>query len=206
MDRSPLPVYSARGEFLRAPRLPTSPASDSRIPPPPTAAPAAGGWGIRGSRLVHSVGVGRVAAGGATEVEVPAVVCLVSICSSSGDGVPWSSFARGSTSLSSSIYGSVEFVEPLPVLARRRCRCLVSEGDVAFDQVGLAARGAGWRCHAEERRLPARRGVPPSPRLWRFGGGFRRRSVLLHGDEARVQLGPCCNFFVCLDFSVRNLV
>ena len=167
MDRSPLPVYSVRGDFLRVPRLPTSLAGDSRIPPPPAAAPAAGGWGICGSRLVHSVGVGRVAAGGATEVEVPAVVCLVSFCSSSGDGVPWSSVVRGSTSLSSSIYGSMEFVEPQPVPARRRCRCLVPEDDDAFDQDGLAARGTGWRCHAEGRRLPDRRGVPPSPSLWR---------------------------------------
>ena len=191
---------------MKVPVFLTLLAGDPWIPPPPTAAPAAGGWGIHGSGLVHSVGVVWEAVGGAMEVEVAAVWCLVSICSSSGDSALQSSVVCGSTSPSSSIYGSVEFVVPQPVPARRRCRCADLEGGVAVNQDGLAARDAGRRRQAEERRLPARRGVPPCPSFWRSGGWIRRRSVLLRGDEARVQQGPFCNFFMRLDFSVRFLV
>ena len=54
---------------------------------------------------------------------------------------------------------------------------------------GAAVLLAGWRCPVgtEERRLPSRLGRPPSPRSWRFGGGFRRRSGLPEDDDARVQ-------------------
>ena len=200
-----LRLQCRKRRFVSEPVFPTSLAGDPWIPPSLTAAPAAGGWGIHGSRPVYSVGVGRSSAGGAMEVEASVAVRLVSICSFSDGGVLRSSGVRGSTSLSSSISGFVELVKPHPVPASRRCLFRVLAGEDVLGQDGVAAHGAGWRRSAEEYRLPGRRGVPPSPSLWRIGGGFCRCSVLLQGDEATVQEGPTCNFFVFLDCSVRIL-
>ena len=66
----PLSPVHRKGELLGDPSLPTSLAVDPWIPPPPAAAPAAGGRGIHGSRLVHSVGVGLELAGGVLEAEM----------------------------------------------------------------------------------------------------------------------------------------
>ena len=67
----PFPFLSPdrEGELLGEPSQPTSLAVDPWIPPPPAAAPAAGGQGIHGSRLVHSVGLGLELAGGVLEAE-----------------------------------------------------------------------------------------------------------------------------------------
>ena len=77
---------------------------------------------MRGSRSVHSVGYGRVPAGGAMEVEALVVWCLRSARLSFGGGAPWSPGARRSTSSSSLIGGSARLVKPLPDLARRWIR------------------------------------------------------------------------------------
>ena len=71
------------------------------------------------------------------------------------------------------------------------------EGVLAVGQDGVAVCRAGWRCSgAEERRLPSREGEPPSPRVWRRCGGFRRRSGLLDDDDARAQKDFNVFFFV----------
>lgn len=140
------------------------------------------------------------------EAEVLLDRILLSVCFLFDIGAPRSSGVSGSTSSSSAFFGFGEFVVPLPVPARRRCRCTVPGGDVASDQDGVVLCGAGWRRSAEERRLPRRMGGPPSPSLRRRSGRFRRRNVLFGGDDARVQHGLLCNFFCCLDFSVRILV
>lgn len=96
-------------------------------------------------------------------------------------------------------------VAPCAAAARRSCgaRCPFAggrvmaatasedlEGAVAGDQAGVAVRCAGWRCFGtEERRLLARMGVPSSPSVWRSSDGFRRRSVLLGGDDDRARMG-----------------
>ena len=167
----------------------TSPASIRPIPHPPTAAPAAGGWEIDGSRRVHSVGSTRVAAGGAEETAASSECFL------------WA------TTFSAARVAPVERhggpVAPCAAAARLSCgaRCPRAggrvmavpafedlEGAVAGVQAGVAVRRAGWRCsRTEERRLPCRQGGPPSPCVWRIGGGFRRRSGLLGGDDARAQ-------------------
>ena len=66
---------------------------------------------------------------------------------------------------------------------------------------GVAVLPAGWRCPGtEERRLPSRSGRPPSPKSWRFGGGFRRRSGLPEDDDARVREDFVVIFFVSWTF------
>jgi len=55
----------------------------------------------------------------------------------------------------------------------------------------------------EERRLPSRAGGPPSPRLWRCCGGFRRRSGLLGDDDARAQKDLVVILFVFWAFLLK---
>jgi hypothetical protein len=74
---------------------------------------------------------------------------------------------------------------------------VVFEGEVAGDRNGVAICRVGWRCSGtEERRLPGRMGSPPSPSFRRRSGGFRRRSGLLDGDEAKDQKDFNVIFFV----------
>jgi hypothetical protein len=177
---------------------PTSPASIRSIPHPPAAAPAAGGWGIDGSRRVYSVGCSGVAAGGAVEAAA------------------WSDCFWWAALLSSALAAPVERrsgpAVPCATAARRSCgpwcpcaggrvmaasAVVVLEGVVAGDRDGVVACRAGWRCSGtEERRLPGRKGSPPSPSFRRKSGGFRRRSGLLDGDEAKAQKDLFVIFFV----------
>ena len=73
---------------MRVHRRSTSSAGEAWVPSPPSAAPAAGGWGKPVSRRVFMVGLGRCPAGGASEAEV-LLVRLLSAQIPSGGGVPW---------------------------------------------------------------------------------------------------------------------
>ena len=169
-----------------------------RIPRPPAAASAAGGRGIHGSRYVNSLGVRCGVAAGGAGVEVVAPECLLWRWSS-----PPSVRLRGSfaadlpSSPCSRLPGVVERAPPSPESERRRIRRLTFEGVVAGGQVGAVVLRAGWRCFGTEgRRLPSRAGGPPSPRLWRSCGGFRRRNVQLEDDDARAQEDLVVIFYV----------
>jgi hypothetical protein len=88
LDRSP-PIATVKGgDFLGSSSAPTSPPAIRVISHPPVAAPAAGGWGITGSRCVYSVGSSRVLAGGAAEVEAWPEWLLKTAVLSSGVGAP----------------------------------------------------------------------------------------------------------------------
>ena len=105
-----------------------------------------------------------------------------------GPAVPGTAAARRSCGARSPLAGGREMAAPAFVDL---------EGEVAGDQDGVAVCRAGWRCSgAEERRLPGREGGPPSPSVWRSSGGFRRRSGLFDGDEARAQEVFIVIFFV----------
>ena len=174
---------------MQASAPPTSPASIRLIPHPPAAAPAAGGWGIDGSRRVHSVGRSGVAAGGAEE-EVAASVSFW------WAAIPFSASAAPVERRSGP-------AAPCAAAARRSCgaRCPRAGdremaasafdgfgGEVAGGRDGVGFCRAGWRCsRTEGRRLPGRRGSPPSPSFRRRCGGFRRRNGLLDGEDAKVQ-------------------
>ena len=100
----------------------TSLAGGTWVPPPPSAAPAAGGWGKPVPRRVHSVGPGSFPAGGAREEMGLQVRFLVSAVIPSGGGALGSSSASRPTSPSSRIHGSVEFISPRPGSGQRRTR------------------------------------------------------------------------------------
>jgi hypothetical protein len=175
---------------------PTSPPAIRVIPHPPAAAPAAGGWGIAGSRRVYSVGSSRVLAGGAAELEAWPEWLLKMAVFSSGVGAPVEAS-----------FGSV--VPASPASRRRRCACFpragdqvvmapvfeVLEGSFAGIQAAVAGRYAWWRCsHRGAFDSLAVRGSSQS-KVWRMSGRFRRRGVVLGGDDDRVQEGLSVIFF-----------
>jgi hypothetical protein len=94
----------------------------SSIPPPPAAAPAAGGRGIVDPRLVHSVGYSRWPAGGAEKVVVRSAWRFEMELVLFDGGALRSSAVELSSSPSSRIRGSVEFVKPSPAAAWRSSR------------------------------------------------------------------------------------
>jgi hypothetical protein len=106
---------------VNSPRLPTSLAVDPWIPLPPAAAPAAGGWGIHGSRVVDSVGVGVVSSCGVLKAEMSSVCLQVAVVPFDGGG-PWSSAVDLLPSACSQLGGAGVRVFPLPVPVGRRIR------------------------------------------------------------------------------------
>ena len=98
-------------------RQPASLAGDSWIPPPPAAAPEAGGWGIHGSGLVDSVGLGGASTGGVLEKVELSV--LVAVCFFSGVGVLRCVFVKLPPLSNSEVHGSAEFFVPRPDWSRR---------------------------------------------------------------------------------------
>ena len=183
---------------MRTTAAPTSPASIRSILHPPAAAPAAGGWGIDGSRRVHSVGSRGLAAGGAEEEMASAESFLGAEFLSSAWGAPVECCGGSAAPGASAARRCCDATLPLAGVRGLAAPAFVFlEGDVAGDRDGVVVWRAGWRClDAEERRLPGRDGKPPSPSVWRCSGGFRRRSRLLDGVEARAQEGLIVIFFV----------
>ena len=155
---------------------PTSPALIRPIPHPPAAAPAAGGWGIDGSRRVYSVGSSGLASGGAEEAVAWPECVLWAVVLSSAPDAPVELSGGSAAPCASATCRSCGARFPLAgvrVMADPVFEDL--DGAVAVDQAGVADRGAGWRrSGAECRRLPGRLRVPPSPR---FSGGVAESSA-----------------------------
>ena len=118
-------------------------AGDLRDSPPLAAAPAAGGWGIAGSRRVHSVGSSWAPAGVVMEVVAWPVLCLQVVLVLSGGEAPWSSTAerrplpRARGPAGSPCAG----FPPLDLRAADPVDALGADGGEA----GGAAVGGGWR-------------------------------------------------------------
>ena len=172
---------------MRRTRATSSQPAIRRIPRPPAAAPAAGGRGISGSRLVDSLGVRGWVAGGAVEVEAWSVLVLATVVLSSVLQVPVELQGRSAVFSACAAPRSrgVLSLQPVSMVVELAFEDLCED---AVARVGVV-RGAGWRrfC-AEGCRLPGRRRALPSPKLvGGGGGGFRRQSVLLDGEDARVQ-------------------
>ena len=96
-----------------SPSNPPSAAAIRGIPPSPAAAPAAGGWGIPGSRHVYSVGFEGVPAGGAVEAVVRSAVVLVAALLPFAAGALRSSAAARSSFWRSRIFGFLGWSRPL---------------------------------------------------------------------------------------------
>jgi hypothetical protein len=116
-----LPSTVERGGFVSTPGLPTSITSDSWIPLPPTAAPAAGGCRIHGSRLVYSVGYWP-----ATSWRQWSYLCGVWCrrVSPPTTALYGASSSRARLPRAWKVYGSGKLVVPCTNLDRRRIWCL----------------------------------------------------------------------------------
>jgi hypothetical protein len=190
--------YSSEAIFGRS-RRSTSLAGESRAPPPPSAALAAGGWGNLGSRLVYSVGSGREFAGGVVEAARLSVWCSVVACFSSCGGALWSFVAAHVAGLHLSFHGCLRI--RLDRGARRsiwRLKKMVKSfaASSAFQGVGspepvIGDYPSAWKLTPiQGLRWSSGSGPPPTAPCRRC-----RRDL---GE------GPLCNFLWFLGFSVRS--
>ena len=185
-------------------RRPTLLASDLRIPPPPAVASAMGGWGIRRSRPVHSVGFGGTAAGVVLEVEMAAVKSVVTSASPSRAGGPRSSCVRWSSSLRSSFSGAAVLGVPRPDPMRRIRSIKVEE---MFDSSATVA--ALWRVGSADPAIgdfPAASGLTPIQGVKRSSGSGAPPTASVRRPRRDLEEGPRCYFQFLLGFSVRSLV
>ena len=153
------------------PVFPTLLAGDPWIPPPPAAAPAAGGWGIHGSMPVNSVGLGGASTGDVLEVVVLSV--LVSVRFSSGVGVLRCVPVKRPSLPSSEVCGSGELSVPRLVSGRWWIRCLNNSKMEECWSFATATATVGVR-RGLSGGLPAAEGLAPfqgQACLWSSGGG-----------------------------------
>ena len=182
-------LYSRERRFLKLPVDPARSPAIRGILPPPAAASAAGGWGIPGSRLVHSLGFGRVPAGGAVEV----VVLLLPEFASSPfpfcGGDLRSSVVRVSTSPRSWLLGRLK-VLPGRVAGRRIWRM---KKICRFPAAFSVDHGDG----SVDPRLgdfPSAQKLAPSSKACEGAvAAARHRPVLVVVVFAGIQEGPVCN-------------
>jgi hypothetical protein len=203
----PLPVHSRERRLLGIPGRNTSPSSDRRAPHPPAAAPAAGGWGGPDLRCVHSVVPVWGLAGGVRERAArPEWRFGAEIFPSGGGGLRIAA-ARSLSSRCSRLCGAALHRVPSPESAGRRIRmCDIPEGGVAVLQ-DIGVKAARWRFSGtEDRRLPDHGGASPNPRHVRRSGGGAPSERLVRLRQRRDLGGPCCNFALFLDLSVRILL
>lgn len=200
-------VTVAEGEFLSETRRPTSLAGDLRIPPPPPAASAAGGWGIRRSWPVYSVGYGRTSAGGDLEVEEASVVVWLLDRVPSRGGAPRSSGVWRSTSSSSRVLGSVVLGVLWPVPQWRRIWSLKTV--VKMVVISGATKTALLRVGSLDPAIgdfPVTMELALIQGLWQSSGSGAPPSAsarrLCRGVEEE---GLICNFRFLLYLSVRTL-
>ena len=90
---------------MKVHRRSTFAAGEAWVPPPPSAAPAAGGWGKPVSRRVHRVAFVWCPAGGASEAAALLVRFLSTARFPSGGGAPWSLTVSRASSWSPEIGG-----------------------------------------------------------------------------------------------------
>lgn len=202
----PFPSSSTveRGRFVSEPGRSTSPAGDPGVPPPPSAAPAAGGWRKPGSRRVHSVGSSRVPAGGVVEAVARSVWSLVAVLVPFGGGALRSSGPERLPSPCSWFVGTTVRVCPSPDLHRRRIRVSKLKKKMVGRSfaTALAFQGAG-SSDPLTGDFPAAEGLAPYQGVKRSSGSGAppARSVRRRGRDPE---GPVCNFLFFLDLSVSS--
>ena len=176
------------------------------IPPPPAVAPAGGGWGNRGSRHGHRVGLGRAAAGVAMEVKMASVWCLSSARFPSRGGSPWSSIARRLTSPSPPIYGSGALVVPRPDPRWWRIRRLKTK--VKMTLASIVTKTAFLRVGSVDPAVgdfqPAT-GLAPIQGLRRSSGSGAPSTAPVRRPSRDIEEGVMCNFLLLLGLSVKTM-
>lgn len=143
----------------------TSPPVNRRIPHPPSAAPAAGGWGIPDSRCVHSVGFVGWPAGGVVEEVARSERPFAAELVSSGGRVPRSTASELPPFSCLQIFGSVRRVKssPDPEWQRIRSSCLEKKVVRRCIAASTVVQGVGSSDRVV-RRLPSCRGAASHPR------------------------------------------
>ena len=188
---------------MSSPRTDYLAAVDPLDSSPPSAAPAAGGRGIAGSRCVHSVGSSRDPAGGVLVVETSSVLRLRMALVPSGSGASRSSKAerrplpRARGPLGSPCAG----IPPSDLLAVD----LVDSFDAGDDGASGGVDGASWR--------PL--GVRVSKTSRPLGGSFRskvsrklrRRRIIdtVSSPATSMQEDLCVISISCLIFSAYSM-
>jgi hypothetical protein len=204
MSKLNMPFSSTveRGRFVsKAGPRSTSPAGDPGDPPPPSAAPAAGGWGCPRSRRVHRVGSSRVPAGGVVEATALLVWSLVVVLAPSAVVLCG---AERSPSPCSWFVGTTVRVYPSPDLHMWRIRvlklkkkmvCRSFAATLAFQGVGSSDPLSG--------DFPAAEGLAPNQGVKRssVSSAPPARSARRCGRDLE---GPVCNFFFSLDLFCKN--
>jgi hypothetical protein len=176
---------------VNLPALTTSPPSIRSIPRPPSAAPAAGGRGIDGSRRVHSVGFSRAPAGGVgAEGARPKWFLQVVVLPLVG-GAPRSSGVELPPSSNLRVWRSARF--DFPVAGFRG-----TAGPRDADSHRRDDDGGFWRRSygIGVRRLPAGSGMLLIQGIVRSLSSGAPPTVLRRLRRGRVAQGLGCNFFV----------
>lgn len=178
-------------------------AAGSADPSPPSAASAAGGWGIPDSRCVHSVGLVGRPAGGVVEAVARLVWAFAAEPFPSGGGALRGASSRSPSSPRPQISGSVRRGVSSPDSVLRRIRILSSEEELAGWCIAAVSAAQGVRSSVV-RRLPSCRGDVSHPwrRVeqveWHATGPLWSSATLGSGE------GPICNLFVSLDLTERQ--
>ena len=145
--------------------LPTSPPLNRWIPHPPSAATAAGGWGIPDSRCVYSVGLDGWPAGGVGEVVARSEKPFATELFPSGGGGLLGAATERPSSPCSQIHGSRQRVKSSPDPEWRRIRVLKIEKKVLSRCFAATTVVKGVRSsEMVVRRLPCCRGAASHPR------------------------------------------
>jgi hypothetical protein len=196
-----LPRLQCRRAFCERPRRSTSPPPNRRLPRPPSAAPAAGGWGNPDSRRVHSVGCLRCPAGGVGEEVARPVLLLQVVVFLFVGGAPRSSAVDLPSLPCPQLYGAAVGAFPLPASVGRRSRFpkISWKRMLRFGASTTAASGVGplWPVLGDfpsARGLLLIQGVKGS----RCGGAPPTAPCRRRGRGAG---GSCCNFLIfCVPF------
>jgi hypothetical protein len=134
-----LPRYSKRRAICRSPQRSQLAAVD----PADSSPPAAGGWGIPGSRCVYSLGYVRVQIDGGMEVAAASFWFLVQEFVPSGGGARWSVAAELQCLSRSRVSGSATCGCPRPVPVWWRSRMESSSKMVVWSGAISAFEGVG---------------------------------------------------------------
>ena len=179
-------------------------AVEAWVPPSPSAASAAGGWGKPVSRCVHRLGFGGSPAGGVWEVEELSVQILVLVRFPFGDGAPWGPVVTRATSRSPEIGGFRRLLPPRPYPG-------AADLDEQDSGVFVSALRGGGGGDGSSRFFGGGAGDLPSVSWWasttKVGSLGSGASMAASSSSPLLgSSGPRCNFFLFLDLSVSSSI
>ena len=171
------------------------------VPPSPSAAPAAGGWGKPAPRLVHRLGLGVCPTGGAWEAEVRRVRCLLSARSPFDGGALWRTAVSRAACGSPGIGGSAWLSPPRPDLGAMDPDVFILEVSVEDLRGGAGGCDSSLFGGGAEDFPPAWWWAPTIHGLGSLGSGAS--TAASSSSPSSGLSGPRCNFTFVLGLSVR---